>query len=164
MINYIHLTVDVLNGIHQSGLGAPPSIGQRGSQVCMSSPLLMDWWRTNNLSLNVEKTKQMIVGFRRAPRDHSLLDNVVSVEIIQSSRFLGVHFVVNLMWTISACSMAKKAPQLHHGLVWELGPEDPLVDGGSVDHWNFVMVPAPMNSCVFAVWKIRSFRTLFNSV
>ncbi|KAI4880495.1 hypothetical protein NFI96_000640, partial [Prochilodus magdalenae] len=34
---------------------------------------LMDWCRTNNLSLNIDKTKEMVVDFRRTRRDHSPL-------------------------------------------------------------------------------------------
>ncbi|KAK3554336.1 hypothetical protein QTP70_020800 [Hemibagrus guttatus] len=50
---------------------------------------LTAWCRANNLSLNVEKTKEMVVDFRRAQSDRSPLDidgsNVVIIERILSS-------------------------------------------------------------------------------
>ncbi|KAI4883582.1 hypothetical protein NFI96_033202, partial [Prochilodus magdalenae] len=54
---------------------------------------LTDWWRTNNLSLNVDKTKEMVVDFRR------------------STKFLGVHIIENLTWSLNTSSIAKKAQQ-----------------------------------------------------
>ncbi|XP_051560757.1 uncharacterized protein LOC127445059 [Myxocyprinus asiaticus] len=72
---------------------------------------LTDWCITN-LSLNVDKTKEMVVDFRRARRDHSPLNiDGSSVEIVKSTKFLGVHLVENLTWSLNTSSITKKAQQ-----------------------------------------------------
>ncbi|KAK3513506.1 hypothetical protein QTP70_015492, partial [Hemibagrus guttatus] len=51
---------------------------------------LTAWCKDNNLSLNVDKTKEMVVDFRRAQSGHStLFIDGSSVEIIKSTKFLG---------------------------------------------------------------------------
>ncbi|KAK3520665.1 hypothetical protein QTP70_029808, partial [Hemibagrus guttatus] len=53
---------------------------------------LTAWCKANNLSLNVEKTKEMVVDFRRTQSDHSPLNiNGSNVEIVKSTEFLGLH-------------------------------------------------------------------------
>ncbi|KAK3557255.1 hypothetical protein QTP70_026081, partial [Hemibagrus guttatus] len=53
---------------------------------------LTAWCKANSLSLNVDKTKEMVVDFRRAQGDHSpLFIDGAPVEIIKSTKFLGVH-------------------------------------------------------------------------
>ncbi|KAI4903541.1 hypothetical protein NFI96_008888 [Prochilodus magdalenae] len=55
---------------------------------------LTDWCRTNNLSLNVDKTKEMVADFRRTRRDHSPLHiHGSTVEIVKSSPGRGSHLV-----------------------------------------------------------------------
>ncbi|KAK3530997.1 hypothetical protein QTP70_007853 [Hemibagrus guttatus] len=54
---------------------------------------LAAWCKVNNLSLNVEKMKEMVVDFRSAQSDHSPLDIEGSnVEIIKSTNFLCVPY------------------------------------------------------------------------
>jgi hypothetical protein len=50
------------------------------------------WCQENNLTLNVHKTKEMIVDFRKQQREHSPIhiDGTV-VEKVESFKFLGVH-------------------------------------------------------------------------
>ncbi|GAA6107150.1 piezo-type mechanosensitive ion channel component 1-like, partial [Tachysurus ichikawai] len=73
---------------------------------------LTTWCRTNNLSLNVDKTKQMVVDFRRAQSDHSPLNiDGSSVEIVKSTKFLNVHLAENLTWSLNTSSITKKAQQ-----------------------------------------------------
>ncbi|XP_059830614.1 uncharacterized protein LOC132396763 [Hypanus sabinus] len=73
---------------------------------------LTDWCRANNLSLNVNKTKEMVVDFRRAWSDHSPLNiDGSSVEIVKSTKFLGVHLMENLTRSFNTSSIAKKAQQ-----------------------------------------------------
>ncbi|XP_059843348.1 uncharacterized protein LOC132403733 [Hypanus sabinus] len=73
---------------------------------------LMDWCRANNLSLNVNKTKEMVVDFRRAQSDHSPLNiDGSSVEIVKSTKFLGVRLTENLTRSLNTSSIAKKAQQ-----------------------------------------------------
>ncbi|KAK3551043.1 hypothetical protein QTP70_011502 [Hemibagrus guttatus] len=71
---------------------------------------LTAWCRANNLSLNVDKPKEMVVDFRRAQSDHSLLFfNRSPVEIVKSTKFLGVHLVENFTWSLNTSSISKKA-------------------------------------------------------
>ena len=59
---------------------------------------LTDWCKVSNLHLNVDKTKEMVVDFRS---DHSPLTINSPVEIISSTKFLGVHLMENLTWTLN---------------------------------------------------------------
>ncbi|KAK3571326.1 hypothetical protein QTP86_007554 [Hemibagrus guttatus] len=73
---------------------------------------LTAWCKDNNLSLNVEKTKEMVVDFRRAQSDHSPLNiNGSNVEIVKSTKFLGVHMAEDLTWLLNTSSITKKAQQ-----------------------------------------------------
>ncbi|KAI5618995.1 gastrula zinc finger protein XlCGF28.1-like [Silurus asotus] len=68
------------------------------------------WCRANNLSLNVDKTKKMVVDFRRAQSDQSpLINDGSSVEIVKSTKFLGVHLADNLTRSLNTSSITKKA-------------------------------------------------------
>ncbi|KAI4886435.1 hypothetical protein NFI96_011889 [Prochilodus magdalenae] len=67
---------------------------------------LTDWCRTNNLSLNVDKTKEMVVDFRRTRRDHSPLHiDGSTVEIVKSTKFLGVHLAEDLTWSLNTSTI-----------------------------------------------------------
>ncbi len=56
---------------------------------------LAGWCRDNNLSLNVEKTKEIVVDFRRVHTQHAPLTiNGATVERASSTKFLGVHITV----------------------------------------------------------------------
>ncbi|KAI5629970.1 gastrula zinc finger protein XlCGF28.1-like [Silurus asotus] len=73
---------------------------------------LTAWCGANNLSLNVDKTKEMVVDFRRAQSDHSpLIIDGSSVEIVKSTKFLGVHLADDLTWSLNTSSITKKAQQ-----------------------------------------------------
>ncbi|KAK3530868.1 hypothetical protein QTP70_003634 [Hemibagrus guttatus] len=73
---------------------------------------LTAWCKSNNLSLNVEKMKERVVDFRRAQSDHSPLNiNGSNVEIVKSTKFLGVHLVEDLTWSLNTSSITKKAQQ-----------------------------------------------------
>ncbi|KAI5090163.1 gastrula zinc finger protein XlCGF28.1-like [Silurus meridionalis] len=73
---------------------------------------LTAWCGANNLSLNVDKTKEMVVDFRRAQSDKSpLIIDGSSVEIVKSTKFLGVHLADNLTWSLNTSSITKKAQQ-----------------------------------------------------
>ncbi|KAK3537404.1 hypothetical protein QTP70_008859 [Hemibagrus guttatus] len=68
--------------------------------------------KANNLSLYVEKTKEMVVDFRRAQSNHSPLNiNGSNVEIVKSTKFLGVHLAEDLTWWLNTSSITKKAQQ-----------------------------------------------------
>ncbi|KAK3528902.1 hypothetical protein QTP70_012084 [Hemibagrus guttatus] len=73
---------------------------------------LTAWCKANNLSLNVEKMKEMVVDFRREQSDHSPLNiNGSPVEIVKSTKFLAVHLAENFTWSLNTTSISKKAQQ-----------------------------------------------------
>ncbi|KAK1798154.1 hypothetical protein P4O66_000648 [Electrophorus voltai] len=81
---------------------------------------LVSWCKVNNLYLNVDKTKEMVVDFRRARRDHSPLTIIGSlVEIVKNTKFLGVYLAENLTWTLNTSSITKRAQQRLYFL-WKL--------------------------------------------
>ncbi len=71
---------------------------------------LAGWCRDNNLSLNVEKTKEIVVDFRRVHAQHAPLTiNGATVERASSTKFLGVHITEDLSWTNNTAALAKKS-------------------------------------------------------
>ncbi|KAL0161392.1 hypothetical protein M9458_045117 [Cirrhinus mrigala] len=71
---------------------------------------LAAWCRDNNLSLNVEKTKEIVVDFRRAHTQHAPLTiNGASVERVSSTKFLGVHITEDFSWMNNTTALAKKS-------------------------------------------------------
>ncbi|KAK3558689.1 hypothetical protein QTP86_024498, partial [Hemibagrus guttatus] len=78
---------------------------------------LTAWCKANSLSLNVDKTKEMVVDFRRSQSDHSpLFIDESPVEIVKRTKFLGVHLVENLTWSLNTTSISKKAQQRLYSL------------------------------------------------
>ncbi len=78
---------------------------------------LAEWCGVNNLSLNVEKTKEVVMDFRRNPVDHPPLTiDSSTVERVSSTKFLGVHITEDLTWTTNTMSVSKKAQQRLHFL------------------------------------------------
>uniref|UniRef100_A0A9J8BX17 Reverse transcriptase domain-containing protein n=1 Tax=Cyprinus carpio carpio TaxID=630221 RepID=A0A9J8BX17_CYPCA len=73
---------------------------------------LAGWCSDNNLSLNVEKTKEIVVDFRRVHTQHAPLTiNGATVERVSSTKFLSVHITEDLSWTDNTAALAKKAQQ-----------------------------------------------------
>ncbi len=73
---------------------------------------LAGWCSDNNLSLNVEKTKEIVYDFRRVHSLHAPLTiNGATVERVSSTKFLGVHITEDLSWTNNTAALAKKAQQ-----------------------------------------------------
>uniref|UniRef100_A0A8L0DMU0 Reverse transcriptase domain-containing protein n=1 Tax=Oncorhynchus mykiss TaxID=8022 RepID=A0A8L0DMU0_ONCMY len=70
------------------------------------------WCQENNLTLNVNKTKEMIVDFRKQQREHPPIhiDGMV-VERVVSFKFLCVHITDKLNWSTHTDSIVKKAQQ-----------------------------------------------------
>ena len=62
------------------------------------------WSQENNLSLNVNKTKEMIV-------ETAILIEGTAVEKVKSFMFLGVHIMDKLKWSTHTDSVVKKAQQ-----------------------------------------------------
>ncbi|KAI4890340.1 hypothetical protein NFI96_001136 [Prochilodus magdalenae] len=63
---------------------------------------LSEWCYHNNLSLNISRTKEMIVDYRKLQRGgHApLYINRAEVESVRSVRFLGAHLTKDLIWSL----------------------------------------------------------------
>ena len=73
---------------------------------------LTHWCQENHLSLNVGKTKELIVDFRRCRGAHSpIIINGAAVERVSSFRFLGVQIEEDLTWSVHTDKTVKKAQQ-----------------------------------------------------
>jgi hypothetical protein len=70
------------------------------------------WCKDNNLSLNVIKTKEMIVDKRKRRTEHApiIIEGAV-VEQVESFKFLGVHFTYKLSWSKHTKTVVKRARQ-----------------------------------------------------
>ncbi|KAI4878733.1 hypothetical protein NFI96_009793 [Prochilodus magdalenae] len=81
------------------------------------SELLTEWCAANNLSLNVSKTKELIIDFRKGGRTHTPLNiGGTLVERVSSFKFLGVHLAEDLTWTTNTSHLVRKAQQRLHFL------------------------------------------------
>ncbi|KAK3526814.1 hypothetical protein QTP70_033750 [Hemibagrus guttatus] len=61
--------------------------------------------------IDIDKTKQMVVDFRRAQSGHSLLNiDSSSVEIINSTKFLDVHLAKNFICSFNTSSIKPSRP------------------------------------------------------
>ncbi len=78
---------------------------------------LTSWCQDNYLSLNVSKTKELIVDFRkRQQRPYTpLMISGIPVERVSSFKYLSVNISEDLTWTTHIQTQVKKARQrLHH--------------------------------------------------
>ncbi|KAI4884029.1 hypothetical protein NFI96_019554 [Prochilodus magdalenae] len=74
---------------------------------------LVDWCDYNNLSLNTDKTKEMIVDPRRRRRElHTpLFIGGTEVERVKTFKFLGVHISEDLTWSHNTHYIVRKSQQ-----------------------------------------------------
>ncbi|KAK0153202.1 hypothetical protein N1851_005108 [Merluccius polli] len=73
---------------------------------------LTEWCSENNLSLNIKKTKELIIDYRKKQDTHTPLHiNGERVERVSSFKFLGIHISENLSWTTNTTAIVKKAQQ-----------------------------------------------------
>ncbi len=78
---------------------------------------LTSWCQDNCLSLNVSKTKELIVNFRKRQQRHytPLMISGTPVERVSSFKYLGVNISEDLTWTTHIQTQVKKARQrLYH--------------------------------------------------
>jgi hypothetical protein len=76
---------------------------------------LAEWCQENNLSLNINKTKELILDFRKKQREHAPIHAPIdrtAVEKVESFKFLGVHITDDLKLSTHTDSVVKKAQQL----------------------------------------------------
>ncbi|KAK3516019.1 hypothetical protein QTP70_001839 [Hemibagrus guttatus] len=74
---------------------------------------LVAWCADNNLLLNISKTKELIIDFRREKgRTYDPIHiNGMAVEHVSSFKFLETHISEDLSWTTNTSSLVKKAHQ-----------------------------------------------------
>ncbi len=77
---------------------------------------LTSWCQDNCLSLNVSKTKELIVDFRKRQRPYTpRMFSGTPVERVSSFKYLGVNISEDLTWTTHIQTQVKKARQrLYH--------------------------------------------------
>jgi hypothetical protein len=72
----------------------------------------VEWCQENNLSLNVNKTKELIVDYRKQQREHAFIHiDGTTVEKVKSFKVLGIHITDNMKWSTYTDSVVKKAQQ-----------------------------------------------------
>ncbi len=80
---------------------------------------LTKWCQENHLSLNIDKTKELVVDFRRQSRQHTPITiDKTPVERVNSFKFLGVHITKDLTWSAHTDAVLKKAHQRLFFLRW----------------------------------------------
>jgi hypothetical protein len=68
------------------------------------------WYQDNNFSLNVIKTKALIMDYRKRRNEHTpiLIDGAVVVQV-ESFKLLGVHIINKLKWSKHTKTVMKRA-------------------------------------------------------
>lgn len=73
---------------------------------------LVQWCTVNNLTLNISKTKELIVDFRKSAGQHTpICINGQVVEWVDSFRFLGTTIHQSLSWNLNTSLIISKAQQ-----------------------------------------------------
>ncbi len=73
---------------------------------------LTKWCQENHLSVNIDKTKELVVDFRRQRREHTPITiEKTPVERVNSFKLLGVHITEDLTWSSHTDAVLKKAHQ-----------------------------------------------------
>ncbi len=80
---------------------------------------LTKWCQENHLSLNIDKTKELVVDFWRQSREHTPISiDKTPVERVNSFEFLCVHITEDLTWSAHTDAVLKKAHQCLFFLRW----------------------------------------------
>ncbi len=70
---------------------------------------LTKWCQENHLSLNIDKTKELVVDYRRQSREHTPITiDKTPVERVNCFKFLGVHITEDLTWSAHTDAVLKK--------------------------------------------------------
>ena len=70
---------------------------------------LVNWCGNNNLSLSVNKTKEIVIDFRKSKEKHAPVHiNGDEVESVENFMFLGVQITNNLSWSSHADTKLRK--------------------------------------------------------
>ncbi len=73
---------------------------------------LTKWCQENHLSLNIDKTKELVVDYRRQSREHTPITiDKTPVDWVSSLKLLGVHITEDLTWSAHTDAVLKKAHQ-----------------------------------------------------
>ncbi len=73
---------------------------------------LTKWCQENHLSLNIDKTKELVVDYRRQSREHTPITiDKTPMERVNSFKFLCVHITKDLTWSAHTDAVLKKAHQ-----------------------------------------------------
>ncbi len=72
---------------------------------------MSEWYTENNLLLNISKTKELIIDFRKKEeKTHTpVYVSGAEVEQVNSFRFLGISITKNLSWSFHISTLVKKA-------------------------------------------------------
>ena len=65
----------------------------------------------SNITLNTDKTKEMIVDMRKKRRPHQPLIQQLEVERVSSFKYLGVHISDDLTWSFNNTQLVKRVQQ-----------------------------------------------------
>jgi hypothetical protein len=72
----------------------------------------LNWCKENNLELNVTKTKELVIDFRKSKNEKaSVIINGQSVEQVDSFKLLGTFISNDLKWHVNSVDIVKKARQ-----------------------------------------------------
>ena len=83
---------------------------------CVAAHDLAVWCQSNNLSLNVSKTKELIVDYKKQRAEHAPIhiDGAV-VQLVKSFKFLGVHVTKELSWSTHTNTIVTGNEKIWHG-------------------------------------------------
>lgn len=107
------------------------------------------WCKENNLILNTNKTKEMIVDFRKkGTAPPPLLIDCAAVERVSSIRYLGVHISNTLTWRQNTLTNLKKA---HQRLYFLRKLKKAKLDTNILSSFYRCVVESTLSSCI-TVW------------
>lgn len=73
---------------------------------------LVGWCRSNNLHLNADKTKELVIDPRRQKELHTpLFINETEVERVKTFKFLGTYISEDLTWSHNTQQIIKMSQQ-----------------------------------------------------